>query len=139
METKMKVLEITQNLKAMLKLAEKRLPMDMMLAIADNIVSMRSKCETIEEMRRKIVNQYAVKDAGGHPVTISTDTGERYDIPDEKIQEFNEKYEELLNSELDIQITTVGRKVLSKIDDDCNYYDSLTAADLITMRFMLDK
>ena len=134
---KMKVKDITKNLTNLLPLAEKHMPVDVMLAVIDNIEALKEKTETIEEMRKKIVDRYVLKDENGNAMTVKTESGERYDIPDSKVAAFEEEYAELLKSELEVQINMIGIKRLEKMDTDYGAYDSLTGVDLMTLRFML--
>ena len=134
---KMKAKDITKNLTNLIPLAEKHMPVDVMLAIVDNIEVLKEKTETIEEMRKKIVDRYVLKDENGNAMTVKTETGERYDIPDSKVTAFEAEYAELLESELEVQITMIGVKRLEKMDTDYGTYDSLTGVDLMTLRFML--
>ena len=134
---KMKVKDITKNLTNLIPLAEKHMPVDVMLAVIDNIEALREKTETIEEMRKKIVDRYVLKDGNGNAMTVKTETGERYDIPDSKAADFEREYTELLESELEVQITKIGIVRLEKMDEDYENYDSLTGVDLMTLRFMI--
>lgn len=118
-------------------LADKKLPIALNMAIAENILILKSKSELIQENIRKLCERYSERDKNGKIVTERTQDGERYKLIKEKIPEFNQEYSDLMELEMDVDFKKVSPELIEKADAD--RYDPLTPGDLICLNFMIEK
>ena len=133
----MKVKEINTHLNQLATLADKKLPVALNMAIAENILVLKKKSETTQETIKKLCEQYSEKGKDGNVLTEKTADGERYKLIKEKIPEFNSEYNDLMELEANIEFTMVSADTIEKADAD--RYDPLTPGDLICLNFMIEK
>ena len=118
-------------------LADKKLPIALNMAIAENILILKSKSELIQENIRKLCERYCERDKNGKIVTEKSTDGERYKLVKDKIPEFNQEYSDLMELEMDINFKKVSPELIEKADND--RYDPLTPGDLICLDVMIEK
>lgn len=111
-------------------LTKKRLPVKVAYAISRNLNKMSGIVKSYEESREDIIKQYAKKNADGEAEIVN---GE-YTIPDDQKAAFADALKELLEIENEIDLHKVNFDELEKCDSD--KYDSLSAADLMTLDIM---
>lgn len=133
----MKIKEINTYLNQLATLADKKLPVALNMAIAENILVLKKKSETVQETIKKLCEQYSERDKDGNVLTEKTADGERYKLIKEKIPEFQGEYNDLMELEANIEFTMVSADTIEKADAD--RYDPLTPGDLICLNFMIEK
>ena len=72
---------------------------------------LNKEMETFNEQRRKIVNEYSLKDENGE---VKTDEHGNIQITPDRIQEFNTEFTNLLNTEVEIN---ADKLPMDNIDD----------------------
>lgn len=137
---KMKLKEVQTRLKGLAALGQKTFPSKLSFAVSYNIEKFQSEAERIEKERRKLCEQYAEKDDDEKPVMVDSvingNTVKEYKMDEEDLKAFNEEYESLLETEVDIEIRTVKAEVIEQCEK-VNRYDIPTVAELLVMSFML--
>ena len=133
----MKIKEINTHLNQLATLADKKLPVALNMAIAENILALRKKSEMIQETIRTLCEQYSEKDENGNALTEKTADGEKYKLIKEKIPDFQGEYKDLMELDATIEISKVHRGLIEKTDQD--RYDPLTPGDLVCLDFMIEK
>lgn len=133
----MKIKEINTHLNQLATLADKKLPAVLNMAIAENILVLKKKSETVQETIRKLCEQYSERGKDGNVLTEKTADGERYKLIKEKIPEFQGEYNDLMELDANIEISKVHKDLIEKTDQD--RYDPLTPGDLVCLDFMIEK
>lgn len=137
---KMKLKEVQVRFGNLMNLGKKTFPSKMSFAISCNIEKMQKEMEHIEQERKKLCEQYTEKDEDGKAVMVSSIVNGReakeYKMNDENRNAFSEEFEELLDTEIDIDIRTVKTEVIEQCEK-VNRYDIPTVAELLAMSFML--
>jgi hypothetical protein len=120
--------ELLSKINILQTISQRKLPVKVSYAIAKNIASINKELKIFEAEKLKIINEYALKDEKGQPIT----EGINFKFEDdEKKQKCNEKYSELLNIETDIEFRTINTNELFKSDVD------FSPAELIELDFMI--
>lgn len=133
----MKIKEINTHLNQLATLADKKLPVALNMAIAENILVLKKKSEITQETIKKLCEQYSERGKDGNILTEKTVDGERYKLIKEKIPEFQGEYNDLMELDANIEISKVHKDLIEKTDQD--RYDPLTPGDLICLNFMIEK
>lgn len=124
--------EVIARNEALVKLAQKALPVKLGYAIAKNAQNLESEIKLIEAARIKLIEQYAERDESGQFVI----EGNSYKLGD-NLTAYVKEYEEYLNSEIKIDIHKISVNELDKLED--SRYDTLTASDIASINFMLEE
>lgn len=95
--------------------------------LSKNIKPVKDELDAYNEARKGIIKKYANKDENGEPVIISNE----YDIPKELKKEFDAEIDELMNTEVDIQVKMI------KLDDLESA--GLSAADYFNLDYMIEE
>lgn len=133
----MKIREINTHLNQLATLADKKLPVALNMAIAENILALKRKSEMIQETIRTLCEQYSEKDENGNVLTEKTTDGEKYKLIKEKIPDFQGEYKDLMDLDATIEISKIPMSLIEKADSD--RYDPLTPGDLVCLDFMIEK
>lgn len=94
--------------------------------ISKNIKAITEEEKTYQDTRIKMCKEYANKDEKGEPILKDN----KYDIPDDKLKEFDDELKKLLDEEVDIEIKKLSLEEIDKV--------GLSAFDLSNIEFMLD-
>ena len=121
---------------------DKVFPAKLSFAIYCNEETLQKEIERSEKERTKLCEQYAEKDEEGKPVmTDNIVNGKKvqaYKLSDENQAIFAEEYNELLETEVEIDI----RKAKTSILEKCETYDRysvLSVAEISALSFMLEE
>lgn len=133
----MKIREINTHLNQLATLADKKLPVALNMAIAENILALKRKSETTQETIRKLCEQYSERGKDGNVLTEKTADGEKYKLIKEKIPDFQGEYRDLMELDATIEISKIPMSLIEKAD--CDRYDPLTPGDLVCLDFMIEK
>lgn len=137
---KMKLKDVQTRLRGLAGLGTKTFPSKLSFAISYNIEKLQKESERIEKERKKLCDQYADKDDDGNPMMVDSiingNTVKEYKMDEEGRKAFNEEYENLLDTEVDIEIRTVKAEVVEQCEK-ADRYSIPTVADLLAMSFML--
>lgn len=120
--------ELQGKVQVLSMLSNKQLPVKVSYALAKNINSINKELKIFESEKMKIIKEYALKDEHGEPkikdnkIVFSSE---------EKENECNEKYNELLDIEIDIELRSVS--TLDLFQSNVNFSPN----ELIELDFML--
>lgn len=129
---KIKVSECENMLIQINELSTKRLPVKLGLAIARNKKALTTECEVFAEQKKKIFEQYCIKDDSGKPVP---DESGHYTFADDVQAKVYTDIAELVNTDVEINIISVNYDDIEKCDN--GDYDTLTVANLEVLDFMI--
>lgn len=107
---KLKALDILNVYESLEKLSEHELSLETSFVIAKNIKELLLSKEIIETKRNNIITKYAEKDKNG-AITQEDDGGIKINDP----VKFSNELNELLSSEININLTKIYKKDLEKI------------------------
>lgn len=108
---KLKGNELLNIYDAFENISTEKMDLNTSFIIAKNIKEISIAKELIDQKRNELIQNYAEKDEQGNVISPS-DNGSIKII---NVQEFTEKLNELLTSEVDVNIDTVSKKSLSQI------------------------
>lgn len=108
-------------------LSSKQLPVKVSYAIAKNINSIKKELKIFEDEKMKIIKEFAIKDESGNPKVKDN----KFIFPEGKEDECNEKYNELLDIEVEFDVRTVD------INELINSNLSFAPNELLELDFML--
>ncbi|MDD3747303.1 MAG: hypothetical protein PHD70_12635 [Anaerostipes sp.] len=128
---KMQLKDIQQRLQALTQLKDKRLPFQMVRAIAKNIKLLQEETEILEKQRIEICKKYVELDENKNPI-ISDGA---YTIKSACTSVFNNEVLKLLEEEVDVELTTIDSEEIDKCNSDM--YDPLTASDYLTLELII--
>lgn len=111
-------------------IGDKHLPTRLSFVIALNAEEASKKVKICEEERTKIAEKHAKKDENGRPI-IEED---RYIFED--LEVWNRDMQELLNTEVDCNMTTVTLDDVAKCDEP--EFDNLTVHEMSLIKFMIE-
>lgn len=117
--------EILNKAQILQTITQRQLPVKVSYAIAKNITTINREIKIFENEKSKIINSYAIKDESGNP---KLEDGQLVFI-EGKEEECNEKYNELLDIEVDLEIRTFDIGILENIN--------FTPGELVELDFMI--
>lgn len=127
---------ITNILNILNKFGDKRLPQKISYAITKNIITINKEYQVYETQLKKLFeqyNEYIQKDEHGEPKF----TQNGIPIVDKSVEkEFNDKVEELINFEIDVELYHIDADVFD-YDDTVGKYDVLSANDILILQSVL--
>ena len=126
----MKLSEVLIRQRVLSGFAELKLPYQLGHAISKNLLKLQEEVKIIDEMRIKIIKDYAVKDQNGEPVIIDG----QYELGSNK-EGFNKEYSVYLGTDTELDILTVSAESLNTADD--SRFDVLTVAQIAALDFMI--
>lgn len=118
------------------RLGDKHLPIALQFAIAKNKKALVNELLTADEQRIKFIEETARRDSDNNIVT-DEDTGNIVFKNEAAEKEFYKKYNELFNTDTEVNISTVGMDVIEKCETED--YDNLTVDDISVLLFMLEE
>lgn len=120
--------ELQSKVQILNMLSNRQLPVKVSYALAKNINSVNKELKIFESERQKLIKEYSLKNESGDPKIEDN----KILFPDEeKENECNEKYNELLDIETEIEIRTVNENEL------LNSNLEFSPAELIELDFMI--
>lgn len=138
----MKLKEVNEKANELAKLGQKTFPSKMGYAISYNYEKLVKELERIEKERIKLCKQYADKDEEGNPVmdksVIDGKETSSYHMTDENRKVFNEEYNELLDSETNIEFRKLNMEIVERCET-VERYDIPTVSEMYAMSFMLEE
>lgn len=139
---KIKLREAQNYAARLTSLGKKVFPSKLSFAISCNSEKLQKEVERTEKERLKICERYADKDEAEKPVMVdSIVKGEKvqsYKMSEENQKAFTEEYNELLDTEVDVEIRKVKQEVLEKCESS-ERYSIPSVADIAAMAFMLEE
>lgn len=133
--------EVIKHNANLVKLGNRVFPSKLSFAISYNYEKMNREAERIEKERKKLCERYAEKDEKGEPVMVSSVVDgvktQEYKMSEENRKAFNDEYEDLLNTEVEMEIRTVKMEVIEAVEAK-ERYSIPTIADMVGMSFMLE-
>lgn len=138
----MKLKEINEKANALAALGNKTFPSKMGYAISCNYEKIIKELEKIEKERIKLCKQYADKDENGNPImdksVVDGKETSSYHMTDENRETFNEEYNELLDSETNIEFRKLNMEIVERCET-VDRYDILTVSELYAISFMIEE
>ncbi|MDV3426669.1 MAG: hypothetical protein LIR50_05700 [Bacillota bacterium] len=121
--------ELLNKVSVLNTITQKQLPVKVSYAIAKNINTINKELSILEDEKQKLIKEYALKDEHGNPQT----EGVNFKFPNkEKENECNEKYNELLDIEVEIELKSIQSEELFKSTID------FSPAELMQLDFMIN-
>ena len=120
--------EIIANLCNLNKFSQDKLPVKLTYAIARNIKMLNAAVETFDEIKKKLLDEYAIKDSEGNIEVDEHDSS--ITVKDGKGEEFSAKVKELLDIDVNINVHMVPFEVVESLN--------LSVTDMFAIDFMLD-
>lgn len=115
-------------------------PISLSYAVSYNLEVLSEELKKYEQARIKLCEQYANKNEDGTPMKMTENvngvTQSVYDISDENRKLLEKEMEELLETEVDLNIRTVKMEVLSRCEEN-ERYDIPSVAAVNQLMFML--
>lgn len=105
------VKDIVNSTEIFSALSQKKLNMRMAYQLAKIIKEVQKEFELFQETRMKLINEYAERDEGGQ---LKVDENNNFTIPKEKIQDFQKELNELLETQVELQINKIN---LDELED----------------------
>lgn len=112
-------------------LGDKHLPVRISYAIHKNAAAIEPYLKAYDEVRKKLIDQYAKKDDDGKPVVEDG----KYTI--ENVEAFNADIAELNAEETEIEVHKVSISEFEKLDDP--KFDALTVSEMAILHFMIEE
>ena len=112
-------------------LGDKHLPVRISYAIHKNAASIEPALKAYDEVRKKLIEQYAEKDGEGKPIIADG----KYII--ENAEAFNADMAELNTEEVEIEVHKVSVSEFEKLDDP--KFDALTVSEMAILNFMIEE
>lgn len=138
---KMTLKQVSSRYALLSKLGEMTLPARLGYAIGRNAEELSKEASRMERERVHMCTRYADKDSDGNPLMVdSVVHGERvqeYSMGTDARREFESEYAELLDTDVDVPITTVTPDIFERCDADSRY-SALTVAQIAGLSFMLE-
>lgn len=139
---KMKEKEVSKHFSDLAGMGNLTFPSKLSFAISYNLEKLQKECERIEKERKKLCEQYADKDEDGNPImeksVINGTETQTYKMSDENRKTFNDEYNELLDTEVDIEIRTVKSEVIERCEQ-VERYSIPSVSQLFALSFMLEE
>lgn len=120
--------EMQGKVQILSNISNKQLPVKVSYAIAKNINSINKELKIFAEEKMKIIGEYALKDEHGNPKIKENKT---YEFIEDKEEECNSKYNELLDIEVELTIRQIN------VNDLLNSNVNFTPGELMELDFML--
>lgn len=111
---------------------DKNFPIVLGHKIQKNFKRINDAMQEFEQLRLKLIDKYAYKDENEKPVIINN----RFDLKDK--QAFDEEYNDLLASEIELTVDTISFTALEKMEES-GRYDNLTPREQAALEFMIEE
>ena len=138
---KLKERDVIRHSSNLAELGDKVFPSKLSFAVSYNYEKMHRETERIEKERKKLCERYAEKDEEGKAVMVHSVVNgvktQEYKMSEENRKAFTDEYDELLDSEVDIEIRTIKREVIEQFEGK-DRYSIPTIRDIVNMSFMLE-
>lgn len=138
----MKLKDVIKNLNGLTRLGSATLPTKLSFAVSRNIEALRREAEHIEKEREKLCEEYAEKDKDGNAVMEDSIIGgkkvQSYKMSDEDRRLFNAEYEELMETETEVEIRTVSEEVIERCEE-IERYSIPSVSDILALAFMTEE
>lgn len=122
--------------------AKLKLPARLSLAINRNLSKLGKEVEIYEKERNALLTEAAEKDEDGKAMmadrVVEGKKQREYIIREEKKEKLFQDIRELLEMEIDVEMTLVGMDQIYRIDEDARF-DPLTTGQINGMRFMVEE
>lgn len=122
---KMTLKEANERYIELSKMAERTFPAKLGFAIASNIDALGKEFDRIEQERVKLCKLYAEKDENGKPKMLESVVNGRptknYDISDQNVALLSKDLEDLMETEVDVEIRTVEENIIEKCESGSKY------------------
>ncbi|NOW84272.1 hypothetical protein B0H39_003184 [Clostridium beijerinckii] len=120
--------ELQSKVQVLSMLSNKQLPVKVSYAIAKNINSINKELKIVDSEKQKLIKDYALKNEHGE---VKTEGNKILFPSDEKENECNEKYNELLDIEVDLDVREVN------VNELLNSNVEFSPSELIELDFMI--
>lgn len=119
--------EMQSKVQILSMLSNKQLPVKASYAISKNINSINKELKICEEEKMKIIKEFALKDESGNPKVEDN----KYVFLEGKEEECNDKYNELLDIEVDVDLRLIN------VDDLLKATIDFSPTELMELDFMI--
>ncbi|MBN1050314.1 hypothetical protein [Clostridium botulinum] len=119
--------EMQNKVQVLNNISNKQLPVKCSYSIAKNIEIINSELKIFEKEKMKIINEYTEKDENGENKVLNN----RFVFIEDKEEECNKKYNELLDIEIELNLRKIN------INDLINSNINFTPGELVDLDFMI--
>lgn len=138
---KMTLKEVRKNLDALNALGGIVFPVKLNFTIGYNLEKLQKEFERAEKQRLELCRQYAEKNEEGNPImqqsNVNGQVSEFFKMSPENEVAFKKEYDDLMETEVDIEIRTVAPEVIERCEQ-AERYNVPTVAQLLGMSFMIE-
>lgn len=138
---KIKEREVKEHFSRLAQVSDLVLPSKLSFAISYNMEKFQREFNRIEKEREKLCERYADKDEDDRPIMVNSMVDgmkkQTYKMSEENSKLFGEEYEDLLDTEVDIEIRTVKKGVLERCEET-ERYNIPSVSQLFALSFMLE-
>lgn len=110
----MKNFEVQVLLSGLQQVKEVKLPGKISLAIIKNINKLADCQKNLEEVRKKLIEQYCEKDENGQPILEGEGEVKSYKMAD--IDSFNNEYVSVMEQDADLVLDKISEQDVEKVD-----------------------
>lgn len=136
---KMTLREAIAHYAELSEVANKALPVKISYAIGKNLKKLQGEVELYEKMRIERCEIAAEKDEDGKALKadkiVNGKKQSQYIVSDEENQKLQKELDDLLNTEIEVDIMTFREEEYDKVDK-AERYDVLTGSDFAALEFM---
>lgn len=137
---KIKLMEVSEKLRALASVQEKTLPSKLSFALSYNVEKLEQEAKRFEKAAEELRDRYASKDDGGKPIYETfRENGFEYKkavFTRENERAFTEELEELRNEEVEIEVRKVEQTLIERCEE-VERYDIPTPREIKALSFML--
>lgn len=138
---KIKEREVKEHFSRLAQVSSLVLPSKLSFAISYNMEKFQREFNRIEKEREKLCERYADKDEDERPIMVNSMVDgtkkQTYKMSEENSKLFAEEYEDMLDTEVDIEIRTVNKEVVERCED-VDRYNIPSVSQLFALSFMLE-
>lgn len=139
---KMKLKDASRHYAGLAEVGDLILPSKLSFAVSVNMEKLFAEVERAEKERKKLCERYAEKDADGRPVmadsVVDGKKTREYKMDPEGMKTVNEEYQALLDTEVDVRISTVDAECIRQCEEN-ERYSIPSARQIAAMAFMLEE
>lgn len=137
---KMKLEEAITKTAVLAQIAQKRLPVKVGYAVSRNYEKLSKEQGVFDTQRQKLCKELSEKGEDGNPVMLKSVIDgkpvESFKLSDDALAALSSDLQEILSTEIEVDILTIGMDALERIDEDPRY-EALSPGEIGALGFMI--